>query len=53
LVKVDPENQQTGKMVSMGEVQPDGQFKELWNSKGPVRPDPYLKSYTWASELSK
>jgi urea transport system substrate-binding protein len=53
LVKVDPENQHTWKTVRIGEVQPDGQFKELWNSKGPVRPDPYLKSYTWASELSK
>ncbi|MCL6634451.1 MAG: urea ABC transporter substrate-binding protein [Peptococcaceae bacterium] len=53
LVKVDPENQHTWKTVRIGEVQPDGQFKELWSSNGPVRPDPYLKSYAWAGELSK
>lgn len=53
LVKVDPENQHAWKTVRIGEVQPDGQFKELWSTKGPVRPDPYLKGYKWAGELSR
>jgi len=52
LVKIDPENQHTWKTVRIGEVQPNGQFKELWSSDGPVRPDPYLKSYAWAKGLS-
>lgn len=53
LVKIDPENQHTWKTVRIGEVQPDGQFKELWSTNGPVRPDPYLKGYKWAGELSR
>lgn len=52
-VKVDAENQHTWKTVRIGEVQANGQFKELWNSGGPVKPDPYLKGYPWASELGK
>ncbi|WP_095532128.1 urea ABC transporter substrate-binding protein [Desulfotomaculum nigrificans] len=52
LVKINGENQHTWKTVRIGEVQPDGQFKELWNSGGPVKPDPYLKGYEWAKGLS-
>lgn len=51
LVKIEPENQHTWKTVRIGEVQPDGQFKELWNSGQPVKPDPYLKGYDWAKDL--
>ncbi|MFZ5596875.1 MAG: urea ABC transporter substrate-binding protein [Bacillota bacterium] len=53
MVKVDPENQHTWKTVRIGEVMPDGQFKEVWNSGSPVKPDPYLKGYSWASGLSQ
>lgn len=52
LVKIEPENQHTWKTVRIGEVQPDGQFKEIWNSGQPVKPDPYLKGYAWAKDLS-
>jgi urea transport system substrate-binding protein len=52
-VKIDGENQHVYKTVRIGEVQSDGQFKELWNSDSPVKPDPYLKGYDWASELSQ
>jgi urea transport system substrate-binding protein len=38
--------------VRIGEVQEDGQFKELWNSGSPVKPDPYLKTYEWGAALS-
>jgi urea transport system substrate-binding protein len=51
-VKVEGENQHLWKMVRIGEIQVNGQFKEVWNSKDPVKPDPYLKSYPWGSELS-
>ncbi|HIK38855.1 MAG: urea ABC transporter substrate-binding protein [Geminocystis sp.] len=52
IVKVDEENQHTWKTVRIGVVTEDGQFKEVWNSGSPVKPDPYLKSYPWAKELS-
>jgi urea transport system substrate-binding protein len=52
-VKIEGENQHTWKTVRIGEIQPDGQFKEIWNSGSPVKPDPYLKSYPWAAGLSQ
>ncbi|WP_405131620.1 urea ABC transporter substrate-binding protein [Paenibacillus sp. FSL H8-0317] len=51
-VTVDGENQHIYKTVRIGEVQEDGQFKELWNSGEPVKPDPYLKTYEWGASLS-
>ncbi|TCK08094.1 UNVERIFIED_ORG: urea-binding protein [Anoxybacillus amylolyticus] len=52
-VKIDGETQHLWKTVRIGEIQADGQFKELWNSGQPVKPDPYLKSYPWAKGLSE
>ncbi|WP_339195090.1 urea ABC transporter substrate-binding protein [Aeribacillus sp. FSL W8-0870] len=52
-VKIEGENQHLWKTVRIGEIQPAGQFKEIWNSGEPVKPDPYLKSYSWAGKLSK
>ncbi|CAH1222865.1 Aliphatic amidase expression-regulating protein [Paenibacillus plantiphilus] len=51
-IKIDGDNQHIYKTVRIGEVQADGQFKELWNSGDPVKPDPYLKGYDWAGSLS-
>ncbi|MFC4766169.1 urea ABC transporter substrate-binding protein [Effusibacillus consociatus] len=51
VVKLDGENQHTYKIVRIGEIQKDGQFKEVWNSGQPVKPDPYLKTYEWAKNL--
>lgn len=53
LVKIDGDNQHVYKTVRIGEIQADGQIKELWNSGDPVKPDPYLKGYEWASGLSQ
>jgi urea transport system substrate-binding protein len=53
LVKIDGETQHIYKTVRIGQVQKDGQFKEVWNSGEAVKPDPYLKTYDWASSLSK
>lgn len=50
-VKIDGETQHTWKIVRIGEIQADGQFKEVWNSGEAVKPDPYLKSYPWAKDL--
>lgn len=53
LVKIDGETQHIYKTVRIGQVQADGQFKEVWNSGGQVKPDPYLKTYDWAKDLSE
>ncbi|MFF2484439.1 urea ABC transporter substrate-binding protein [Paenibacillus sp. NPDC058071] len=50
-VKIDGETQHIYKTVRIGEVQSDGQFKELWNSGDAVKPDPYLKGYDWAAAI--
>ncbi|WP_337103135.1 urea ABC transporter substrate-binding protein [Paenibacillus sp. YIM B09110] len=50
-VKIDGETQHIYKTVRIGEVQSDGQFKELWNSGEAVKPDPYLKGYAWAASI--
>lgn len=50
-VTIDGDNQHIYKTVRIGEVQMDGQFKELWNSGEPVKPDPYLSGYEWAASL--
>jgi urea transport system substrate-binding protein len=51
-VTVDGENQHVFKTARIGLVRPDGQIKEVWNSGEPIKPDPYLKGYTWAAGLS-
>ncbi|MFC4777189.1 urea ABC transporter substrate-binding protein [Paenibacillus sp. GCM10023252] len=51
-VKIDGETQHLYKTVRIGEVQADGQFKEVWNSGEPIKPDPYLKGYEWAKNLN-
>ncbi|ARK32773.1 urea ABC transporter substrate-binding protein [Halalkalibacter krulwichiae] len=48
----DGDNQHVWKTVRIGEVQADGQFKEVWNSGEPIKPDPFLEGYEWASEIS-
>ncbi|MFF2094429.1 urea ABC transporter substrate-binding protein [Paenibacillus sp. NPDC058174] len=50
-VKIDGDTQHIYKTVRIGEVQADGQFKELWNSGEAVKPDPYLKGYDWAASI--
>lgn len=52
-VKIDGDNQHVYKTVRIAEIEEDGQFKELWNSGQPLKPDPYLKGFDWASKLSK
>ncbi|MCE6996616.1 urea ABC transporter substrate-binding protein [Saccharothrix sp. S26] len=48
---IDGENQHVAKTARIGLVQADGQIKEVWSSPGPIKPDPYLKSYDWAGGL--
>ncbi|OXS54692.1 urea ABC transporter substrate-binding protein [Cohnella sp. CIP 111063] len=52
-VTIDGDNQHIYKTVRIGEIKEDGQIVELWNSGGPVKPDPYLTTYEWAKGLSE
>ncbi|HEX8344370.1 MAG TPA: urea ABC transporter substrate-binding protein [Actinoplanes sp.] len=51
-VTIDGENQHVFKTARIGLIQADGQIKEVWNSGKPIKPDPYLKGYNWATGLS-
>jgi urea transport system substrate-binding protein len=51
-VTVDGATQHIYKTARIGKVGPDGLITEVWNSGSPVKPDPYLKGYAWASGLS-
>ncbi|WP_168123354.1 urea ABC transporter substrate-binding protein [Paenibacillus sp. HB172176] len=50
-VTIDGETQHIYKTARIGEVQADGQFKELWNSGEAIKPDPFLKGYDWAASI--
>ena len=43
---MDEKNQHTWKPVYIGEIQKDGQFKIVWQTKGLVHPDSY-STYLW------
>jgi urea transport system substrate-binding protein len=51
-VTIDGATQHIYKTARIGVIQPDGLIKEVSNSGAPIKPDPYLKSYPWASGLS-
>jgi urea transport system substrate-binding protein len=51
LVTVDGENQHIYKTARIGQLQPNGLIDEVGGSKQPIKPDPFLKSYTWAKGL--
>lgn len=52
-VTIDGESQHIYKKVLIGEVQADGMFKTLYSTEEPVKPDPYLKGYEWATGLAE
>jgi urea transport system substrate-binding protein len=52
LVTVDGPTQHVFKTARIGKVGSDGLITEVWNSGQPIKPDPYLKGYPWASGLS-
>ncbi|MEU6904439.1 urea ABC transporter substrate-binding protein [Streptomyces coeruleorubidus] len=51
-VTVDGATQHVYKTARIGKVGSDGLIAEVWNSGKPIKPDPYLKGYDWASDLS-
>jgi urea transport system substrate-binding protein len=52
LVTVDGPSQHVYKTARIGQIGADGLIKEVWNSGQPIKPDPFLKGYTWAAGLS-
>lgn len=52
LVTIDGDNHHITKTARIGEIRPDGLIYTVWESPGPIEPDPYLKSYEWAAGLS-
>jgi urea transport system substrate-binding protein len=53
MVTINGENQHVAKTVRIGAVRTDGLIDEIWNSGSPVEPDPFLKTYDWATGLSQ
>jgi urea transport system substrate-binding protein len=47
MITVDGANHHITKTARIGVIQPDGLIKTVWQSSGPITPDPYLKSYSW------
>jgi urea transport system substrate-binding protein len=51
-VTVNGENHHIAKTALIGKIGPDGLIYTDWTSGKPIEPDPYLKSYPWATNLS-
>ncbi|MCX5041864.1 urea ABC transporter substrate-binding protein [Aldersonia sp. NBC_00410] len=51
-VTIDGDNHHITKTARIGEIRPDGLIYTIWESNGPIAPDPYLTTYDWAGELS-
>jgi urea transport system substrate-binding protein len=51
-VTVNGENHHIAKTAYIGEIRSDGLIYSVWESDGPIEPDPYLTSYDWAEGLS-
>ncbi|MFF8806084.1 urea ABC transporter substrate-binding protein [Streptomyces omiyaensis] len=51
-ITVDGATQHVHKTARIGRIGANGLIDEVWNSGGPIAPDPYLKGYPWAAGLS-
>jgi urea transport system substrate-binding protein len=51
-VTIDGPSQHIFKTARIGKISSDGKINEVWNSGQPIKPDPFLKGYSWASGLS-
>ena len=49
---IDGETQHMYKPVRIGRINDSGLIDEIYASKEPIKPDPYLKGYSWAKGLS-
>jgi len=46
-VVIDGENHHISKPGLIGRINKNNQFDIVWSSDGPIKPDPYLKGYSW------
>lgn len=51
-VTVDGDTHHITKTARIGEIRPDGLIYQVWDSKTPIDPDPYLKTYPWATDIA-
>lgn len=51
-VTVDGENHHIYKTSYIGRIEDDLLIHTVWQSDGPIAPDPYLKTYSWAKPLN-
>jgi urea transport system substrate-binding protein len=51
-VTVNGDNHHIAKTALIGTIGPDGLIYTEWSSGSPIEPDPYLKTYPWASGLA-
>lgn len=52
LMTIDGDNQHVYKPVRIGQINESGLIDEIWSTDEPVKPDPYLTTYEWASQVS-
>ncbi|MGK2879884.1 MAG: urea ABC transporter substrate-binding protein [Mycobacterium sp.] len=52
LVTIDGENHHITKTARIGRIDPDSLIYTIWESPGPIEPDPCLRTYPWAAELA-
>ena len=51
-VTVDEKNQHVYKTARIGIINADGLIDEVWKSDAPIKPDPCLTGYKWATGLA-
>ncbi|MEC9324041.1 MAG: urea ABC transporter substrate-binding protein [Actinomycetota bacterium] len=52
LVQIDGDNNHITKTARIGEIRNGGLIYTIWESPGPIEPDPFLEGYPWAEGLS-
>jgi urea transport system substrate-binding protein len=52
IVTVNGENHHIAKTALIGKVGPDALIHTEWSSGAPIEPDPFLKNYGWAKNLT-
>ncbi|MCR5188028.1 MAG: urea ABC transporter substrate-binding protein [Treponema sp.] len=50
-VTIDGSNQHLSKTVRIGRINESGLIDEIWSTREPIKPDPYLSTYAWARGL--
>ncbi|MCH7230345.1 urea ABC transporter substrate-binding protein [Glycomyces sp. L485] len=50
-VVIDGDNNHVSKTARIGEISADGLLYTVWESEGPIEPDPFLDGYDWAADL--